>query len=388
MSVNLLTIEQSYQLIASLHAQATGKTALTPVNNSDFVSVAQATLVAGKDQVLNSIMQMVQKTLYAVRRYEQKFGGLVVTSERWGGIIRKISFADKNPQISENITLTDGLAVDQYVVNKPVVLETHYVGSDTWSGVYTIFEDQLDTAFTSAGAFGEFISSLLLHFANERSQWREEMARNALCNFAAGKNQLSNGIINALTEYNSATGLSLTATTLRQPANFGPFCKWLYARVGEISDLMTERSNLYQLNITGYDIYRHTPVRDQKIYIDANLRKHMEAEVLADTYHDNYLTIADVESVNYWQSIQSPNSIDVTPAIIDNTGAIDTGTRQQMTNVVAMLFDRDAVAINVAESHIDMTPFNARGRYWNLISMERIQYQNDFTEKGVIVTLN
>ncbi len=388
MSVNLLSIEQSYQLIASLHAQATGKTAATPINNSDFISVAQATLTAGKDQVLNSIMQMVQKTLIAVRPYEQKFGGLVVTNERWGGIIRKISFADKNPQISENINLTDGVAVDQYVVNKPVVLETHYVGFDTWSGVYTIFEDQLDTAFTSAGAFGEFISGLLVHFANERSQWREEMARNALCNFAAGKNNLNNGIINALSEYNTATGLTLTATTVRQPANFGPFCKWLYARVGEISDMMTERSNLYQLNITGYDIFRHTPVRDQKIYIDANLRKHMEAEVLADTYHDNYLAIADVESVNYWQSIQSPNSIDVTPAIIDNTGAIDTGTRQQMSNVVAMLFDRDAVAINVAESHIDMTPFNARGRYWNLISMERIQYQNDFTEKGVVITLN
>lgn len=388
MSVNLLSIEQSYSLIAELHLQATGQKALTPVNATDFISVAQSTLTAGKEPVLNALMQMVQKTLIAVRPYSAKFGGLLTTSERWGGIIRKISFGDQDPVPSENWALTDGQSIDQYVVKKPSVLETHYVGFNTWTGFYTIFEDQLDQAFTSAGAFGEFVSGLLLHFANEREQWREEMARLALTNFIAGKNNLNNGVINLLTEYNAATGLSLTAQTVRQPANFGPFARWAYARVGEISDMMTERSTLYQYQLTNFKIMRHTPVADQRIYIDANLRKHMEAEVLADAYHDNYLAIADVESVNYWQNIQAPNSISLTPAIIDNTGAIDTGTAQSMTNVVGVIFDRDAIAVNIAESRIDMTPFNAVGKYWNLISMERIQYQNDFTEKGVVLTLN
>lgn len=388
MSVNLLNIEQSYQLVAELHAQATGTKVVTPVDASSFVSVAQSALTAGRDQVLNALMQMVQRTIIAVRPYSAKFGGLVVDNERWGGILRKISFADQDPLPASNIMLVDGQSIDQYIVKKPTVLETHYVGFNTWSGMYTIFEDQLDTAFTSADRFGEFVSGLLLHFANEREQWKEEMARMALCNFAAGKSDLNQDVINLLTEYNAATGLSLTSTTVRQPANFGPFAKWAYARVGEISDMMTERSVKYQFQLTNYNIVRHTPVADQKVYLDANFRKHMEAEVLADTYHDNYLAIADVESVNYWQNIDSPNAIQYTPAFIDANGQFATGTAQSMSNVIGMLFDRDAITINVAEEHLDMTPFNAVGRYWNIVSMMRARYQNDFTEKGVVLTLN
>lgn len=388
MSVNLLSVEQSYQLIADLHKQATGQTTITPVDSSSFVSVAQSALTAGRDQVLNALMQMVQRTIIAVRPYNAKFSGLAVTSDRWGGIIRKISFADQDPILSPNWNLVDGQSVDQYVVKKPTVLETHYVGSNTWSGFYTIFENQLDQAFTSAGAFGEFVSGLLLHFANEREQWRESAARLALTNFMAGKNDMNQDVINLLSEYNTATGLTLTATTVRQPANFPAFAKWCYARVGQISDLMTERSSKYQFEITGYPIMRHTPVEDQKIYIDAALRKHMEAEVLADSYHDNYLSIADVESVNYWQSIDAPNSVQITPAIIDASGNFGVGSAQTMSNVVGVIFDRDAITVNIAESRIDMTPFNAVGKYWNLVSYERIQYQNDFTEKGVVLTLN
>ena len=82
MSVNLLNIEQSYQLIAELHAQATGNKVVTPVDASSFVSVAQSALTAGRDQVLNALMQMVRRTIIAVRPSSAKFSGLVVDNER------------------------------------------------------------------------------------------------------------------------------------------------------------------------------------------------------------------------------------------------------------------------------------------------------------------
>lgn len=390
MAVNTMGIQDAYALIAELHLQATGRKVLTPVSTVDFISVAQATLANGYEPVLNAISQVIGRTLVAVRPYDRKFKGLETSAERWGGIIRKLSFADRDPISNPSFTLTEGAAVDQFVVRKPVVLETRYVGSDLWQGQYTITTKQLELAFSGPEEFARFMSGLMTHFANEREQWLEEMSRITLANFMGALHILGTGhVIHLLTEYNTATGLTLTATTVRQPANFPAFAKWCYARVNTLSRMMTERSQLFQQVITGYPILRHTPVEDQRIFLDADLMSHMEAEVLADTYHDNYLTLADTEAVSFWQNIQSPNSISVTPVYVDATGAVVTNAANQaVSNVVGVMFDRDAVGYNIYQDTLDASPYNAKGQYYNLFNNVRIQYQNDVTEKGILLLLD
>ena len=390
MAVNTMGIQDAYALIAELHLQATGRKVLTPVSTVDFISVAQATLANGYEPVLNAISQVIGRTLVAVRPYDRKFKGLEVSADRWGGIIRKLSFADRDPISNPSFTLTEGAAVDQFVVRKPVVLETRYVGSDLWQGQYTITTKQLELAFSGPEEFARFMSGLMTHFANEREQWLEEMSRITLANFMGALHVLGTGhVIHLLTEYNTATGLTLTATTVRQPANFPAFAKWCYARVNTLSRMMTERSQLFQQVITGYPILRHTPVQDQRIFLDADLMSHMEAEVLADTFHDNYLTLADTEAVSYWQNIQSPNSISVTPVYIDATGTVVTNAANQaVSNVVGVMFDRDAVGYNIYQDTLDASPYNAKGQYYNLFNNVRIQYQNDVTEKGILLLLD
>lgn len=389
MAVNTMGIEQAYSLITSLHEMATGQKTVTPTDESSFISVAQATLVNGYDPVLNAISQVIGRTLIAVRPYRRKFGGLEMSAERWGAIIRKINFIDTDPIANPTFALVDGTPVDQYVVKKPQVLETRYVGSDIWQGQYTIFTRQLDVAFQSAAEFASFMSGLMLHFSNEREQWLENMSRAAVANFIAGKNIIGgDGVVHLLTEYNTATGLTLTATTVRQPANFPAFVRWLYARVEELSKKMSERSVLFQQTITGKPIIRHTPVEDQKVYILADFLAHMQAEVLSDTYHDNYLKLADTEAVGYWQAIDSPDSLTVTPVYVDNTGAVATGTSQAMSNVVGVMFDRDAIGYNIYQDTLDSSPYNAKGQYYNLFNNVRVQYQNDFTEKGIVLVLD
>ena len=390
MAVNTMGIQDAYALIAELHLQATGRKVLTPVSTVDFISVAQATLANGYEPVLNAISQVIGRTLVAVRPYDRKFKGLETSAERWGGIIRKLSFADKDPISNPSFTLTEGAAVDQFVVRKPVVLETRYVGSDIWQGQYTITTKQLELAFSGPEEFARFMSGLMTHFANEREQWLEEMSRITLANFMGALHILGTGhVIHLLTEYNTATGLTLTATTVRQPANYPAFVRWMYARVNTLSRMMTERSQLFQQVITGYPILRHTPVADQRIFLDADLLSHMEAEVLADTYHDNYLSMAETEAVSYWQNIQSPNSISVTPVYVDSTGAVVTNAANQaVSNIVGVMFDRDAVGYNIYQDTLDASPYNAKGQYYNLFNNVRIQYQNDVTEKGILLVLD
>ena len=388
MSVNTLSIEQAYSLIKSIHDQATGKTALTPTDPSSFASVATKTLATGYDTVLNAMSQVLTRTMIAVRRFDGSFNGLDMTGDRWGAITRKISFGDVDPAAENTYALVNGVSVDDMTVRKVPTLETHYYGSLVYSDHITIYTRQLDVAFQSPEEFGRFMAGLMTHWSNIRRQWLNEQKRMIVNNFISGKNALNSNVIHLLTEYNSATGLSLTATTVLQPANYKPFMEWVFARVAGISRLMTERSELFQVKITGYDINRHTPLVDQRVYMLADFLEALRAMVLADTYHDSFLTYSDVEPVSYWQAIQSPRSISTTPVYIDSTGAVTVGTAQVINNVVGVLFDRDAMGFNISQDEIVSSHYNAGGQYYNLWYHFRGQWQNDFTEKGVVLLMD
>lgn len=398
MSVNLMSIEQANLLLASLHEQATGQQAVAPTDLSGFVSMAQATLRAGYDPIINSLSQMIGKTIIAVRPYRAKFKGLELTAQRWGGITRKVNYIEGAPEEEKSYELTDGSAIDQYIVKKPKVLETHYYGRDVYSDTYTIFTTQLDTAFTSPEALGEFFSGLMMHFSNQREQWLEEMKRSILCNFIGAKytsatavgSVSTDQVVHLLTEYNTESGISpaLTSATIYQPENFRPFIQWVYARINTIARLMAERSEKFQQRVTGKPIMRHTDPSDLKMYILAPLMDKIDAMAAANTYHNDMLKMVDREAVSYWQAIDNPDEIQVTPSFVDGDLALETANAVTLTDVVGVLFDKDACGYNIYKDSMSTSPYNARGEYYNIFPHVEVQLQNDITEKGVVLMLD
>ena len=398
MSVNLMSVEQAYQLLNSLHEQATGQTSIAPTNLADFVSMAQATLRAGYDPIINSLSQMVGRTIVAVRPYRAKFKGLELSNQRWGGITRKVNFIEGTSEEDKTYALVDGSAIDQYIVKKPKVLETHYYGKDIYSDTYTIFTTQLDTAFTSPEALGEFFSGLMMHFSNQREQWLEDMKRAALCNFIAAKytsatevgSVSTDQVVHLLTEYNTESGISpaLTSATIYQPENFRPFIQWVYARINTLARLMAERSEKFQQRVTGKPIMRHTDPSDLKMYILAPLMDKIDAMAAANTYHNDLLKMVDREGVSYWQNIDAPDEIQTTPSYVDGDLALAAANAVTLTDVVGVMFDRDAVGYNIYKDTISTSPYNARGEYYNMFPHVEIQLENDITEKGIVLMLD
>ena len=218
----------------------------------------------------------------------------------------------------------------------------------------------------------------------------ESIARMIIANYVGGKKVANNGVIHLLTEYNTETGMNppLTATTVMAPANFGDFMKWVYARIATLTSLMTERSTEFQINVTGKPITRHTPFEYQKVYLYAKLLNDMNARVLADTFHYDFIEYADVEAVNYWQSIETPMAIDVTPNYLDADGSIKTGAEQNITNLVGVIFDREALGYTVMNEWSATTPLNASGGYWNTFYHFLMKWWVDYSEKGIILLLD
>lgn len=390
MGVNQLQITDIYSIMNDLHTQATGRSTLAPVNTSEFTSMATATLAAGTDPVYNQLMQMIGRTIFSVRPYDRKFD-ISRSNEEFGAIRRKISYADKPLQEASNtFAPVDGQTVDQYVINKADPLEMRYYGSAVYRDWTTIFEDQVKVAFESPGQLGEFISGQMTTLSNKWEQWLEEQNRATVANFIGAKYAANNGIIHLLTEYNTLTGASpaLTAQDIYKPGNVDSFFRWVRARINTLSRMMSERSGLFQVGITGKDINRHTPAADQRMYISADALDIIDAMVNTITYHDEPLAYADVRGVSYWQNINTPDEVQVTPAGIDATGAVTTEAAQTVQNIFGVIFDRDAIASNMYMYRIANTPLNAKGLYYNTWLNARLQYMNDLTEKGIVLLLD
>ncbi len=389
MAVNELTFNQASTVLNSIVQQATGRASQVPTNTAEFVTVAQTALKTGYDPLLNAISQVLSRTIFSIRPYTRKFAGLQVDKQKFGNIVRKLNISDKDWNDDARFELVDGQSVDMFKVNKPNVLQTNFYGFNVYERSYTIFRDQLDTAFSGPEEFARFLTMVTSNCSDMIEQAHENMARATLANFIGGKVSASNSVIHLLTEYNDLTDLNLTAKTVFEPANYKAFMQWVYARVAAISALMTERSIKFQINITGKEISRHTPYGRQKVFLYSPTAYQIESQVLADTYHDNYLRYAYNERVNFWQSIETPDTINVIPTYMTAAGALTTPEQAvTVSKLFGCIIDEEAAGYTVVNTWSAPTPFNAKGGYSNVFFHFTDRFWNDFTEKGVILLLD
>ena len=402
MSVNTMTFEQVATVLNSIVHQATGQAVITPTNTGEFISVANTALAMGNDAVMNAISNVLSRTIFSIRPYSAKFAGLEKDIPRWGAYMRKLSIADsdwadddayKYPvtyNASQNPPDGLGGTVDQWKIKKPNVLQTNFYGQSIYADHVTITEDQLETAFRSPEELGSFLSLIMTNLSNRLEMSRDAIARGLLANMIGSliDEADANRVVHLLTEYNALTLLNLNANSVYEPANFPAFMKWVYSRIAQISDLMTENSLMYQTVINNKPILRHTPQQSQKIYLYSPARHQIDARVLADTYHDSYLRYTDVESVNYWQAIKTPDSISITPTYTGTNGAVTTGNAVTQSGIFGLMFDEDAMGYALLDRRMLSTPVNSSGLYRNIWLHCKEKVFMDNSEKAVVLLLD
>lgn len=382
-------------LLNSIVSQATGRQGLVPTTLAEFVSTGTTALSMGFDPLLNAISQVIGNTIFSIRPYSEKFGGLRADRQRWGNHVRKLKIADSDWETDQRYYeaasdfLDSGDSVDMYRINKPNVLQLNFYGQNVFQRHITMFRDQLDVAFRNPDELLRFNAMITQNISDQLAQAREETARAALANMIAGKNIIGGAnVIHLITEYNNATGQTLTAATVNNPANYATFIRWVYGFIKTLSNRFEERSVMYQQNVTGKEISQHTPKARQKFYVSDAYINRMDAEVRSITFNKDLLGLGEVEQVGYWQSIQNPFSVSVTPSYMDTTGAIVTGAAQEVNNIFGVLFDEEAIMIQQVKEWSAPTPFNAAGGYTNMYWHASHRYLNDFTEKCVVLLMD
>lgn len=390
MAVNTLSFEQIATVMNQLYKMVTGQTAQAMVTTADFVTVAQKTFLNGFDPVLGAISQILGRTIWGSDRpYRGKLGGMERSVQEYGYVSRKLSISDKDFSNSEAFTLTDGQSVDMYKVNKPNVLQMNFYGQTLIDKDVTIFRTQLKNAFRSPEELGSFISMVLQNANDMIEQKRETLRRMTLANLVGGKIAANNGVIHVLTEYHADTGLSLTATTVKDPANWGEFVKWLHARMADVSNMFTERTGMYQIQVTGNYVSHHTPVQDQRIFMLSQYLNAIKSRVMSGTFNDDFIKFAYTEEVSFWQSPDDREKINVTPVYLQADGSLATAQAAiEQDNIIAVMMDRDAAGITIMDEETAQTPYNTKGKYWNINFSAIARYWNDFMEKCAVFILD
>jgi hypothetical protein len=229
-------------------------------------------------------------------------------------------------------------------------------------------------------------------------QARENTKRMTLVNLigAVLGQYAANQNVKLVTEYNAYLGLTgqnvLTWAAIKGNADqYQRFMRFAYARIATVASMLTERSAKYHVSLPNKTIMRHTPYEFQRLYMLGQERYDMEAQVLADAFHDNYLKYADVETVNFWQSINTPDTINVTPSYLiasgTNVGTVAKGAAVNKAGIFAVLMDRDAAGV-VQVNERARSAYNPRGEYTNHWFSAAMKYYNSFTENCVVFTLD
>lgn len=387
-----LTANQIYTIVNEVANQAMGSSAIAVVNNAGLVALGNTVLGSNdtKNNFINALTDRIGRTIVSFRAYHSHFPDFERDSIEWGNILQKLKVAMPDAESDDSFNLVDGESVDQYKINKPKVNQLLFTTQTPWQTHITVHLDELEKAFLDSSAMGTFISGMFGEVQNRIELAMEELGMACVNNYMAEliKRKLlrPNRVINLVTDYNTAMPDAQKISpenALDNPS----FLEYVVRRINTISSTMEYMTRgLYNDSVfagdsTQNDIYsRHTPKSEQRMMLFIDLVNSLKTNVNSKAFNMKEVAIdLPFQTVPFWQSIQTPDSINVQPA--SGQDAVS------QSRVMGILFDREAMGTFKNKYSSLTSPINAAGKYYNVFYHMLEMYYNDLTENAVIFLL-
>lgn len=380
---------QIYSLLNSVNQQSEGKIDVTVVDTGSFVALGDVVLSSSNntEPFLNSLCQLIYRDVVEGRSYKSPLRSLMKGTAEWGTIVRKI--AVEMPELVEEkaIPLTDGASIDQYQIKLPKVHQYLYVARNPYSAYVTIQRAWLKEAFRSEDAMEGFIATVFLKIQNRLELSIENLTKMSIANYIGLTKQSQK--FNLVTMYN--TEKELTGTPEELSTGIGAlhdsaFMRWAVGIIKEVMSNFSSMSTLY--NYEGEE--RFTPYSDQHLMMLSRFKTQLETTALYGAFNEEYVNIVKKEIIPHWQGSGTAPMNFETQSTIKVKPKTPGGTAQEteIGNVVAVLFDNEAVGAYRQIEEVATTPLNARGLYTNTFFHEQQMWFNSLDENFVVFTLN
>ena len=419
-------VNDAYDIVNAMLDNIQGiSQSLTVIDTSSFIDAGEILKSMPTEDVLNALSLVIGRTLVAARPYDAK---LDIFNRFDSGVfanrMRKISYygtyaiydGASNNQLhinhadgfdnGRNGTQTpapgtppeypDGFtsASSMWEQNYKHALEITFGGSSEWQTSLTVPEDALERAFRSESDFLLFWDGVLTDKANDIEQMKEGFNYALLANVIGATVGMGNAsqVVNLTSLFNSTFGTTYSTSDLLT-TYFTEFLEFFVSTIRKTSDLLTHRTAVFHqavpqtFNGVTQGILRHTPKDRQRMIMYNPLWIDAEARVLPEIFTERYLNIDNFEGVDFWQNFNDPTGISIVPSYPDYVTVDDPTEAVEISNVIGMIYDEDAIMTDFQLERVTVSPLEAKKYYRNTFWTIRRNYIFDATENIVVFVM-
>lgn len=381
-----MEVKQIHELVNSATKEVLGESTVVNEDLSNLVDIGtQIEDTHNIDNYVRSLVDHIGKVIFVNRPYSGNVPSVLMDGWEYGSILEKIT-VDNLPEATENESweLQDGTSYDPNIFYKPSVSAEFFNKKVTFEVPMSFTQMQVKESFSSAEQLNGFTSMIYNAIDKSMTVKTDSLIQRTINNmigetlhadYPEGNYGATSGVkaVNLLKLYNDKFGTELTADkalTTPEFIRYASFIIGLYKdRIGKISSLF---------NVGKKD--RFTSPDLLHVVLLSEFANSAKAYLQSDTYHDEFVSLPQAETVPYWQGSGTDYSF-------DNTSKIDIKTSSNnavsCSGILAVMFDRDALGVSNFDRRVTSN-WNPKGEFYNNWFKMDSGYFNSLNENFIV----
>lgn len=386
------TVNQIYQIVNSLNAQANKGGALAVTDTRSFISYGETVFSSEKnvETFFKALWDRITTTILDNRPYmAQLVSGLWREPFEYGAIMQKIHAKTPSAQADPAWNDPDDMPSNPFAVTPMEIEQRMYNKISAFEIPATYPEVQLKTAFLDERKMAAFIDSMMTQQRNALELSIENLgntARSALIATAISAGGAKN--VKLLTGFKStlADDDPLQEMTAGEALFNREFLRYASRAIALVIDHMKTMSTLHAAD--GYQ--RFTPREYLNVAVLSDFDKSVSSYLASVTFHESMVDLPTENKVvvPYWQgagtSFEYADTSTIKLTIDDGT---ESGDDIEVSNVIAVVYDSEAAGLTIDERRTKSI-YNPHDEVTNLWLKARQMYFVDVTQNAVAFTID
>ena len=377
---NNMKVTQLKDIVNSATSEVLGKTDVVNDDLSNLVDVGNE--IFDTDNVDNYVKKLIDRigqVIFVNRLYAGGVPSVLMDSWEYGSVVEKIS-ADM-PEADENDSwnLQNGQTYSQDTFYQPKVSAKFFNSKVTFDVKLSFTTQQVKESFSNVNELNGFISMLETGVKNSMTVKLDGLIMRTINNMTGQILNSANGLqkVNLLTEYNTASGQTLTANKALMDKDF---LKFASLTIKKYQARITKMSTLF--NAGGKA--RFTTTDNLHTVLLSDFADSAEVYLLSDTYHNDTVSLPNHETVPYWQgSGKSYAFNDISKIDVKIDAGNKTPKAVTQTGILGVMFDTNALGVSNLNQRTT-TSYNARAEFYTNYYKMDAGYFNDLNENFVV----
>lgn len=377
---NNMKVTQLKDIVNSVTGEVLGKTDVVNDDLSNLVDVGNE--IFDTDNVDNYVKKLIDRigqVIFVNRLYAGGVPSVLMDSWEYGSVVEKIS-ADM-PEADENDSwnLQNGQTYSQDTFYQPKVSAKFFNSKVTFDVKLSFTTQQVKESFSNVNELNGFISMLETGVKNSMTVKLDGLIMRTINNMTGQILNSANGLqkVNLLTEYNTASGQTLTVAKALMDKDF---LKFASLTIKKYQARITKMSTLF--NAGGKA--RFTTTDNLHTVLLSDFADSAEVYLMSDTYHNDTVSLPNHETVPYWQgSGKSYAFNDISKIDVKIDAGNKTPKQVTQTGILGVMFDTNALGVSNLNQRTT-TSYNARAEFYTNYYKMDAGYFNDLNENFVV----